>query len=513
MKQRGIIFATATLVLALALPAFADPPPAPWICRDIGEPAAAGSTDVDANGVWTIRGSGDDIWGNADNFHFCYQVVRGDAQISARFLSMEIVEPSWTKVGMMVRENDTPGSPNINYCMTSGNGLHATPRYVQDESTGSFDTVGPGKVLEQIYMRLQRVGNDVAWFWSRDGNLWVEGSSSPATLPTLKEEALIGLSVTSHQDGDIAVGRMDKVSLQPGVVSVYGVRGCGGDKSVLLQWRPLRNAEGYNVYRGPAGATLDKMVKLTAEPIKGASYSDLSEDLVNGVAVTYAVSALFKAADGSLVEGSLVATSATPFAERNLPGFSALRVNEGVDCGTGASYDEATGEIVIKGSGADIWGTADQFFFMHQAVSGDFQVTVTALSKPSLTNDWSKAGLMIREGTKAGSRFAMLMATGNNGLAFQWREEEDGDAAWPGERLIEASDLKFPLVMRLTRRGDTITAEYSTDNGQTFRGGGDAGSYTLSGLANQVQVGLAITSHNRGAIAEARFRDLQIRKL
>lgn len=500
----------AMLALALALPALADPPPAPWIAKDIGEPSAAGSTDVDANGVWTIRGDGDDIFNVADNFQFAYQVVRGDASISARFLSMEIVEPSWTKVGLMVRENDTAGSPNVNYCMTSGNGLHATVRTVQDEATASLGQVGPTTQLEaNVYMRLQRVGNEVAGFWSRDGVLWTQAGFAPQTLPTLKEEALIGLTVTSHSDGEIAVGRMDRVSLQPGVVSPYGIGSCGGDRSVLLQWRPLPNALGFNIYRGPAGATRDQLVKLNTDPVVGASYTDMAEGLTNGTPMTYAVAAVFRGADGNPVEGQLVAAQGTPVAAP--PGFIGCSINEGARSGA-VLFDAATGEITIRGSGADIWGTADGFYFVSQPVEGDVQVTVRALTKPTHTHDWAKAGIMIRESLEPGARHAMLVLTPANGLAFQWRMQRNDISEWPGSAAIDSDSLLPPLVLRLTRRGNTITPEYSTDNGQTFQSAGDPVTFETA-LPRTVHVGLAITAHTTAQVSEAKFSNLEIRKL
>src|SRR5919201_2066828 len=69
-----------------------------YTAADVGTPGAKGSTDVDAKGVWTIKGGGNDIWGPFDNFHFAYQKLKGDATITARFLSMEPSDQSeWTK--------------------------------------------------------------------------------------------------------------------------------------------------------------------------------------------------------------------------------------------------------------------------------------------------------------------------------------------------------------------------------------------------------------------------------
>jgi regulation of enolase protein 1 (concanavalin A-like superfamily) len=510
--RKGLLLLTTftTLVLAVALPAAAAAPPAPWVAKDIGAPGASGSTDVDANGVWTIKGSGDDIFNTADNFQFAYQPVKGDASVSMRFLSMEVANEEWTKIGLMVRENDTAGSPCVHFCMTPLHGLHATSRTVQDDSTNSLGEVGPTNMQEaNLYMRLQRAGNDVAGFYSRDGKLWSQAGFTAQTLPTLKDEALIGLDVTSHSDGDLATGKVDSVSIQPGLISVYGVGGCGGDKSVLVSWKPLKNAVGYNVYRGPAGATADKLVKMNTDPITGSSFTDNSDTLVNGTAMTYAVSAIFQGADGNPAEGLLVAAGATPVA---IPqGFVGCSISEGANQG-GAAFDAGTGQITIRGSGGDIWDAGDRFYFMAQPMDGDVQITVKALDKPTATNDWAKAGLMIRESLDSGARFADLVLTPANGLAFQWRPTANSATDLGNDQPIDTDTLKPPITIRLTRKGKTITAEYSTDDGKTFQSAGDPFTFEQD-LPKTVYVGLAITAHDASQISEAHFSNLDIKKL
>jgi len=49
---------------------------------------AAGSYQEDANGVFTVVDSGTDIWGRSDSFHFVYQALYGDGEISARVLGL-----------------------------------------------------------------------------------------------------------------------------------------------------------------------------------------------------------------------------------------------------------------------------------------------------------------------------------------------------------------------------------------------------------------------------------------
>src|SRR5579864_525785 len=101
------------MALAASAPraAHAAPPavpgaPAGWVHEDIGGPAAPGDAKVTGTGaaaVWTVSGSGSDIQGSADLFHYAYTNLMGDGGITARILSQTPGDPEWTKTGVMLR--------------------------------------------------------------------------------------------------------------------------------------------------------------------------------------------------------------------------------------------------------------------------------------------------------------------------------------------------------------------------------------------------------------------------
>lgn len=506
-SRRTLALSCGVALLALALPAGAAPPG--WIAADIGSPAAKGGTDVGAGDIWTIQGSGADISGTVDQFHFVFQTVKGDVSISARFLGLEGGSSEWAKVGLMVRKNETPGSPNLHYCMTPGHGLHATQRLRPDDETGSFGEVGPSPKPEpELYLRLQRVGNLVSSFYSRDGNVWFQAGMEPQALPGLAEHALVGLTATSHSDGRVTTGKLDQVHLQPGVVSAYGIKSCGGDRLVLLQWQKLPGAMGYNIYRGPAGATRDQLVKLNANPVVESSFSDDSGGLVNGVPSTHAVAAVFQEADGRRLEGPLAAVETTPVAVP--PGFLGCSINEGRNPGS-VAMDGATGEITLRGSGdATLGATSDQLYLLSQAVEGNVQITVKALTRPNLTSLFAGAGVTIRESPDTGARHMDIAIAPAAGVVVLWRTTTNGIT--DGFAPIDSGSLKLPIVLRLTRQEDTISAEYSMDDGKTFESTGSALRFDPP-LAKAITVGLGITSGTRSQTTEAKFSDLTIKKL
>jgi regulation of enolase protein 1 (concanavalin A-like superfamily) len=519
MNSRGpvvpVVCAVALLALAAGPPARGDKPPSAWTDRDLGSPSPAGSTDLDATkGAWTIQGSSTFLGAQADHLHFTSQLVSGDGSITARFGGMKGGHTEWSKIGLMVRANDTPGSPDLFLAMTPGHGLVATSRLVQDEENSFLGLAGPSTTqATSLFMRLQRAGSEVTGFYSRDGLLWYQAGFPPQTLAALPDAASFGLAATSLQDGALTSGGFTNVTIQNGAASVYGLWSCGGEKMVRLQWRPLKNATAYNIYRGPSGTALPALVPITSSPVTGTSFTDNSTDLVNGTAQTYAVAAIFPASDGTPVEGPRVAITGTPVAAPS--GFLGCSINEGVRSGS-ANLDPATGTITLRGSGVLTLDNADGLYFLNQPMTGDFQTTVRVLNPPQNASNWAVAGLMLREALDAGSRYAAVWTTGASSgpdwprLFSQWRGTTNGFADWPGFFALDNGALKPQVLLRLTRRGSTVTPEYSTDQGQTYQAAGPPITFSPP-LATTAYVGLAISAADRGSTVQARFSDLEIK--
>lgn len=157
--------------------------------------------------------------------------------------------------------------------------------------------------------------------------------------------------------------------------------------------------------------------------------------------------------------------------------------------------------FTVTGSGGDIWGTTDAFHFAHVPISGNFEITALVHGVQHV-DDWSKAGLMIRESLAAGARHASLFATPVNGLAFQRRREAGGATVHTG-----GPDEAIRVELRLRREGDVVTAWSRRFPNTTWT---EIGTDTLSGLADSVYVGLAVTSHRAGTTATATFSNVLV---
>ena len=167
------------------------------------------------------------------------------------------------------------------------------------------------------------------------------------------------------------------------------------------------------------------------------------------------------------------------------------------------STSVTSGGFTVTGAGVDIWGTSDQFQFVHQPMQGDVEV-IARVGSLQGTNAWSKGGVMIRENLTAGARNAYVAATVGNGWTFQRRLSAGGVSSGIATRPAGTA----PGWVRLVRAGSRLTGYYSLDGGTWTQLGSD----TIA-MASTVYVGLAVTNHDVSARATGGFSNITVRPL
>ena len=179
--------------------------PSPWQHEDVGQPAIAGDAGLYEDRI-VIRGSGNDIWGTRDQFHFAYQKVSGDMEVSARVISMSETH-GWAKAGVMVRNSLDPGSEHAFMCATVNNGVAFQRRPVANESSLNDNT---GEHKTPYWVKLIRRGNRFTGFASADGEEWEHIASETIEM---NDSVFIGLAVTSHTNNALCEAQFDDLRL------------------------------------------------------------------------------------------------------------------------------------------------------------------------------------------------------------------------------------------------------------------------------------------------------------
>jgi hypothetical protein len=150
----------------------------------------------------------------------------------------------------------------------------------------------------------------------------------------------------------------------------------------------------------------------------------------------------------------------------------------------------------MNGTGDDIVGSVDQFRFAHKRLTGNGSLTVR-VDRMDNTNEWAKAGVMIRTSLGTVPLQAHMVLTPPSRTEWQYRPMVSGETT-QADTGIDSTPL--PYWVRITRQGDTITGERSAD-GQTWLPlveGDPASSTTTLALTEPVYIGLVVCSHTDG---------------
>ena len=199
---------------------------------DIG---TSGGYAAETNGMYTLGGSGADIWGTSDGFRYQYKTLAGDGQITARIAYQDNTNP-YAKAGIMIRSSLDANSANAALLLTPTNGLTFQSR----TSAGGTSTGqgGAGGTLTSYWVKLVRIGSQVAAFQSASGGdgTWTRVGT---TVTLASGSAYVGLAVTSHDTTKHGIARFTNVT-------AGGLPGAG---TTLLA---AQDFEAYNVNAVPA---------------------------------------------------------------------------------------------------------------------------------------------------------------------------------------------------------------------------------------------------------------------
>ena len=162
------------------------------------------------------------------------------------------------------------------------------------------------------------------------------------------------------------------------------------------------------------------------------------------------------------------------------------------------------GTLRLAADGADIWDAKDGFRYLYREIEGDFVATVRLELAPD-TNNWSKAGIMLRVQEDEASANVAVLGTHANGVVMQERLHSGAASRTAGRTNWTNGTSAY---LRLVRQGNRVTGYMSSD-GHTWRHLADV---TID-LPDRVFIGVAVTSHAPGILGEAVFTAWELNPL
>ncbi len=457
--------------------------PSPWKKQDIGMVGLAGDS-VYLNDTFTVRGSGADIWANADAFHYTYRTLTGNGQIIARVASLQNTN-SWAKAGVMIRASLSANSSHAFMAITPGNGTAFQRRLTSGAAT--LHTSGP-KVTAPYWVKLKRDGDIFTAHASKDGVSWTLVGSEAIDMA---DSVLVGLAVSSTNNAALCTATMDGVSVAAAVTPPTVIITAPGNDSTFKA--PATIPISFTATAGTA-AEISRVDFYAGTTLIGSGTTapfTWNEVAAGNYSLTAKVTdSLGNSAVSAPVNVNVVVDSTFPSSWSRQ------------DIGNVALAGETTylnDVFTLKGSGTDIWANADAFHYAYKTMSGDGQI-IARVSSLQQTNAWAKGGVMIRAGLAANSPHAMMAITAGNGAAFQRRLTAGGASLHTAGWKINA-----PYWVKLVRSGNTFTGYISQDGLSWVLVGKD----TIS-MAGSALVGFAVTSHDNSTLCAATLDNVSV---
>lgn len=246
----------------------------------------AGAAIEGPEGTWTLEGSGVDIWGTSDEFHYLYDdLPRGEPfSLGCRVRSLGATPNQWGKAGLMVRAGlpEFAGPESYGFlCATTGNGVCLQWRdgfgagAAWDAGTGQW-RVGP----EDVWLRLVREGGEIRAYAALERPLWRSLGSYSFGDPEMAMDVHVGLALTSHDAASLAVAEFDEVDLEAAPISETGPTDLAieldGD-AVALTWTSLASYDEIVVFRESQSGELTRI-----EPGPGPTDTSMSDEPGDG---------------------------------------------------------------------------------------------------------------------------------------------------------------------------------------------------------------------------------------
>ncbi len=167
----------------------------------------------------------------------------------------------------------------------------------------------------------------------------------------------------------------------------------------------------------------------------------------------------------------------------------------------------AANHILMNGMGTDIFNAADEGRFVYKQLTGNGTL-IARVDRLDAIEEWSKAGVMIRQSLDAGSSFAMAVLGANQGMRIQYRLTAGGTAASDTTpATVEQKAVRAPVWLKIERIGTAFNAYYATTAAPTTWIASPLNPQTIT-MTDPVYIGLGVTSHLNTRATQAEFSEI-----
>jgi hypothetical protein len=167
--------------------------------------------------------------------------------------------------------------------------------------------------------------------------------------------------------------------------------------------------------------------------------------------------------------------------------------------GMAGSATLSSGIFTVRGAG-NISGTADNFRFVYQTLTGDGEI-VARLSSSENTGPNGAIGVMMRESLTSGSRYDFMGILPDRRLRLQRRATTSGTTStYTGSGAVPTN-----YWVRLVRTGNMVYKWSSTDGANWSQA-----DYNSLAMATSIQIGLVVASGSTNILNTSTFANVTV---
>ncbi|NLV08885.1 PAS domain-containing protein [Halomicrobium mukohataei] len=347
----------------------------------------------------------------------------------------------------------------------------ASGRIALARETGDVTTL---EQASEAITRIDEILDDLTQTVLENSSLSPEGvgvgQSSPVSLPALVEDVweLVGFDAASLEVefGPDAVVNAPRSSIRPVLENLLKNAVDHGCSGVTVRVGPLPSGGLYVADDGPGIPETERELVFEDGYTTTRTGTGTGLSIVTNIAEqrNWELSLTESWAGGARIElrNTLVVPdpSVAPTADET------IALTEGVDVGDVLVAGESTaeeGRWHVTGSGKNIYGEWNEFHYRCARVEGPVRIEGQFTDLDG-ANEWSTAGLMVRDGLDDEASYGHVGLTEGHGTKIDWRTSQGASGT---TRHLEESSLDAPWY-RVDRIDDTLTIYCSTD-GRSWR--------------------------------------------
>ena len=188
-----------------------------FLNADVGLVSSDGNFAVIDVGLYSVQGSGADIWSTSDNFHYMYVESSGDATFTALIENFEggnnPLDP-WAKVGIMFREDLSPMAAHYSMFTTGANGIANNYRSSKGGETVHIQT-SLFKPDPRVWFRIAKSADVFTTYYKpAESSYWYQFGAR-LSLPRIDQNGIyfVGIAISSHSTTDFATAEIGSIQL------------------------------------------------------------------------------------------------------------------------------------------------------------------------------------------------------------------------------------------------------------------------------------------------------------